>query len=263
MIALIIIAALILLIILICNIPVEAYIRFYGGKADIKVKYFFLSLYPRKEKPPKKGKKKRDKTDIPKDVQEAAENNTSEEKADNLSADESTSPDEDKPEKEEIPSAENDSPKKERSPKEKKPPLLERINSKLDELAEKKNQVSLLIELVMPHLKRFGSKLRIDDIIIDFAAANEDAAKAAVTYGEIGAAVYNGIAFLRQFVSMSVRSVNISCLYNTPAEKSRYDGECKLRLRPASLINAVLAVCFGYISNTKKYSPVMELFKKG
>lgn len=249
--ALIIITAIILLLIIICNIPVEAYIKFYGGKADIRVRYFFLSLFPRKEKPPKKGKKKRDKSDAPKEYRELPADDTPPE-----NKKESPS-NEDKPEDRES------TPKKDSKPKEKKPPLLERINSKLDELAEKKNQVSLLIELVLPHLKKFGSKLRIDDIIIDFAAADEDAAKAAITYGELGAAVYNGIAFLRRFVSMSVRSVNISCLYNTPAEKSRYDGECKLRLRPASLINAVLAVCFGYITNTKKYSPVMELLRKG
>ncbi|MDY3791863.1 MAG: hypothetical protein SOZ56_05215 [Oscillospiraceae bacterium] len=266
MIALIIIAALILIILLTVNIPVEAYIRFYGGKADIKVKYLFLSLYPKKEKPPKKKKRRKDKPSketlpVSEDIaaEDSSENTPKEDsppKADTVKTEETTE-NESTSSKEESPSEE------EKTPKEEKKPLLERISAKLDELTEKKNSVMLLIELVTEPLKRFGSKIRIDDVIIDFAAADEDAAKAAISYGTIGAAVYDGISFLRCFVGMSVRSVNISCLYNTPADKSRYDGECKVRLRPASLINAVFAVGFGYISNKKKYSPVMELFKKG
>ena len=139
---------------------------------------------------------------------------------------------------------------------------MDRINDKLDELAEKKNSISLLMELIGEPLKRFGGKLRIDDVIIDCAAADEDAAKAAVFYGTIGSAVYNTISFLRQFIAMSVKSVNISCLYNTPSDKSRFDGECKLHLRPASLVNAIFAVLFGYMKDKKKYSPVMELLGK-
>ena len=255
MIALIIIAALILIILLTVNIPVEAYIRFYGGKAEIKVKYLFLSLYPKKDKPPKKKKRRKDKPpkEMPLPVSE-----------DTLTEDNSEdSPKEDNSPKNDTAQTEKTPEKKKKPPKEEKRPLLERISAKLDELTEKKNSVMLLIELVTEPLKRFGSKIRIDDVIIDFAAADEDAAKAAISYGAIGAAVYDGISFLRCFVGMSVRSVKISCLYNTPAEKSRYDGECKVRLRPASLINAVFDVGFGYIFNKKKYSPVMELFKKG
>lgn len=257
--ALIIIAALILIILLTVNIPVEAYIRFYGGKADIKVKFLFFSLYPRKEKPPKKKKRRKDKP--PKEMLPVSEDTAAESSPEDTPQEDS-SPKADTSQTEKSPE-EKVSENEDKPPKEEKPPLLERISAKLDELTEKKNSVMLLIELVTEPLKRFGSKIRIDDVIIDFAAADEDAAKAAISYGTIGAAVYDGISFLRCFVGMSVRSINISCLYNTPAEKSRYDGECKVRLRPASLLNAVFAVGFGYISDKKKYSPVMELFRKG
>ena len=258
--ALIIIAAVILFILLTVNIPVEAYIRFYGGKADIKVKYLFLSLYPKKEKPPKKKKKRRkdkltEEMTFPDSEEAAAEDGTE----DTSEGDSPPKSDTSQTEK----SSEEKVYEKEKPQKEEKLPLLERINAKLDELTQKKNAVMLLIELVSKPLKRFGSKIRIEDVIIDFDIADEDAAAAAISYGRIGAAVYDGISFLRCFVGMSVRSVNISCLYNTPADKSRYDGECKVRLRPASLLNAVFAVGFGYISDKKKYSPVMELFRKG
>lgn len=261
MVVLIIIAVIIFLILLTLNIHAEAYIRFYGGKLDIKVKYLFLNIYPRKKKPPKKAKKGHKKykeyPPLPADDTADKEQNDTPETADEVTAAADTEP----------ASADNDIPiaeKKERPPKPKaeKPPLMDRINDKLDELAEKKNSISLLMELIGEPLKRFGGKLRIDDVIIDCAAADEDAAKAAVFYGTIGSAVYNTISFLRQFIAMSVKSVNISCLYNTPSDKSRFDGECKLHLRPASLVNAIFAVLFGYMKDKKKYSPVMELLGK-
>lgn len=260
MVVLIIIAVIIFLILLTLNIPAEAYIRFYGGKLDIKVKYLFLSIYPRKEKPPKKAKKGHRKykeyPPLPADDTADKEQTDTPQTADEVTAAD-TVPD---PADDDIPIAE----KKERPPKTKaeKPPLMDRINGKLDELIEKKNSISLLMELIGEPLKRFGGKLRIDDVIIDCAAADEDAAKAAVFYGTIGSAVYNTISFLRQFAAMSVKSVNISCLYNTPSDKSRFDGECKLHLRPASLVNAIFAVLFGYMKDKEKYSPVMELLGK-
>lgn len=256
---LIIIAVIIFLILLTLNIPAEAYIRFYGGKLDIKVKYLFLSIYPRKEKPPKKAKKGHKKykeyPPLPADDTADKEQTDTPETADEVIDAADTEPD-----SSDIPIAE----KKEHPPKQKaeKPPLMDRINDKLDELTEKKNSISLLMELIGEPLKRFGGKLRIDDVIIDCAAADEDAAKAAVFYGTIGSAVYNTISFLRQFIAMSVKSVNISCLYNTPSDKSRFDGECKLHLRPASLVNAIFAVLFGYMKDKEKYSPVMELLGK-
>lgn len=260
MVVLIIIAVIIFLILLTLNIPAEAYIRFYGGKLDIKVRYLFLSIYPRKEKPPKKAKKGHKKykeyPPLPADDTADKEQNDTPQTADEVTAAADTEP----ASADDIPIAK----KKERPPKQKaeKPPLMDRINDKLDELAEKKNSISLLMELIGEPLKRFGGKLRIDDVIIDCAAADEDAAKAAVFYGTIGSAVYNTISFLRQFAAMSVKSVNISCLYNTPSDKSRFDGECKLHLRPASLVNAIIAVLFGYMKDKEKYSPVMELLGK-
>ena len=261
MVVLIIIAVIIFLILLTLNIPVEAYIRFYGGKLDIKVKYLFLSIYPRKEKPPQKAKKGHKKykeyPPLPADDTADKEQTDTSQTADEAIDTSDTVPD---PADDDIPIAE----KKERPPKTKaeRPPLMDRINGKLDELIEKKNSISLLMELIGEPLKRFGGKLRIDDVIIDCAAADEDAAKAAVFYGTIGSAVYNTISFLRQFAAMSVKSVNINCLYNTPSDKSRFDGECKLHLRPASLVNAIFAVLFGYMKDKKKYSPVMELLGK-
>ncbi|MCM1525016.1 MAG: hypothetical protein NC120_11215, partial [Ruminococcus sp.] len=143
-----------------------------------------------------------------------------------------------------------------------KPPFYERIGGFLDGLEEKKRAVRLLFELIMPPLKGLGKKLRIDDIKLDFAAASEDAAEAAILYGKLNAAVYNAISAVRCFISISLISVNIDCLYNTPAEKCRYDGECRIKLRPVSLISAILAVLLRYGREKEKYSAVLTLMSK-
>ena len=147
MIVLIIIAVIIFLILLTLNIPAEAYIRFYGGKLDIKVKYLFLSIYPRKEKPPQKAKKGHRKykeyPPLPADDTADKEQTDTPQTADEVIDTSDTVPD---PADDDIPIAE----KKERPPKTKaeKPPLMDRINGKLDELIEKKNSISLLMELI-------------------------------------------------------------------------------------------------------------------
>lgn len=269
---LIIFSVILLLILIAVNIPVEAYIRFYGGKADISVNYSFLKLFPKTDKK-KKQKKKKDKptktdsADTSPDISPEEENKTADEStSDSQSSDKSENSEksEEKPsdDKQTEDTADTESKPEKKSDGEEKPPLLDRISNKLDELEEKKNQIQLLLELILPPLKKLGGKIRIDDLLIDFAAADEDAAKAAISYGRLGAAVYNLISAIRQYIRITILSVNISCLYNTPSEKSRYDGELKIRLRPASVLNALSAVIFGYLFNMKKYSPVMELIRK-
>lgn len=255
MIALIIIAAVVLLIVLLMNFPAYAYIRFYSGEPDIKVKYLWLTLYPKKENPPKKSRGK-----APPDEKKDDE--------DNSGGKEDTSPPPDSGSTEDKTSSDKPSEKakrasgKSKDKKAPKEPFLQRINTLVDGLTEKKDAFLLLWELCGGHLKKLGGKIRIDDIRIDFAAADEDAHNAAILYGELNAAVYNVLAVIRQFISISIISVNIDCLFNTPSEKSRYDGECKIKLRPASLLNALAAIVFGYIGNIKKYSPALDAFMK-
>ena len=275
MMGLIIFSVILLLILLAVNIPVEAYIRFYGGKADISVKYSFLKLFPKADKK-KKQKKKKDKplkadsadtsSDISSEEENETDNESTSDTSDSENADKSESSDksDEKPsgDKQTENTADTESKPEKEADSEENPPLLDRISNKLDELEEKKNQIRLLLELILPPLKKLGGKIRIDDLLIDFAAADEDAAKAAISYGGLGAAVYNLISAIRQYIRITILSVNISCLYNTPSEKSRYDGELKIRLRPASVLNTLSAVIFGYLFNMKKYSPVMELIRK-
>lgn len=246
--AVIIIAAVIAVIVMFINIPACAYIRFYDGKPDIRVSYLFFKLFDNGDKSDRPEKSKKDKKG-------KAEKNKPKKKS---------SKKEDKPP---VKSKEKSSETTEKSadkkqPEKEKNPFLEKANDFLDGLQEKKNSVQLLIELLTPPLKKLGKKVRIDDIKIDFAAASEDAAEAAVLYGKLNAAVYNAISAVRCFISISVISVNIDCLYNTPADKCRYNGECRIKLRPASLISAILSTLARYGKEKEKYSAVLTLINK-
>lgn len=253
----IIIIAVILLIVLAVNIPVTAYIRYHDGEADVKVSFLFKQLYPHVEKKKRqKRKRKKHRKNIKKAEKKPA------------SPEEHTAPtDEDKQEespREDTPPEEDTEESSENTPKKHKPKkksLIERLNTKLDELNEKKSSVQLAFELLKEPLKKLGGKVSIDDLKIDFAAADEDAYEAAMLYGKVNAAVYNALSAVRCFVPVSVTGIKIDCLFNTPAEKCRWDGECKIRLRPASLLNAIIAVVFGYAKDKEKYAPVMALFK--
>lgn len=261
----IIIIAVILLIVLAVNIPVTAYIRYHDGEADVKVSFLFKQLYPHVEK---KKRQKRKRKKHRKNIKKAETKPASEEISNEPDApEEPTAPtDEDKQEKpltedttpEENSEVSSEPPKKH---KPKKKSLIERLNTKLDELNEKKSSVQLAFELLKEPLKKLGGKVSIDDLKIDFAAADEDAYEAAMLYGKVNAAVYNALSAVRCFVPVSVTGIKIDCLFNTPAEKCRWDGECKIRLRPASLLNAIIAVVFGYAKDKEKYAPVMALFK--
>lgn len=253
----IIIIAVILLIVLAVNIPVTAYIRYHDGEADVKVSFLFKQLYPHVEK---KKRQKRKRKKHRKNIKKAEKKPASPEEH-------TAPPDEDKqeePPREDTIPEEDTEESPEKTPKKHKPKkksLIERLNTKLDELNEKKSSVQLAFELLKEPLKKLGGKVRIDDLKIDFAAADEDAYEAAMLYGKVNAAVYNALSAVRCFVPVSVTGIKIDCLFNTPAEKCRWDGECKIRLRPASLLNAIIAVVFGYAKDKEKYAPVMALFK--
>lgn len=253
----IIIIAVILLIVLTVNIPVTAYIRYHDGEADVKVSFLFKQLYPHVEK---KKRQKRKRKKHRKNIKKAEKKPASPEEH-------TAPPDEDKqeePPREDTIPEEDTEESPEKTPKKHKPKkksLIERLNTKLDELNEKKSSVQLAFELLKEPLKKLGGKVRIDDLKIDFAAADEDAYEAAMLYGKVNAAVYNALSAVRCFVPVSVTGIKIDCLFNTPAEKCRWDGECKIRLRPASLLNAIIAVVFGYAKDKEKYAPVMALFK--
>lgn len=259
--ALIIIGAMIGIIVLVCNIPVAAHIRYYGGKLDVKVRFMWLTLYPRPEKTDKPpGKKKiTEKSGKTSEASEEEPSHKEPEPEESSPSDNNSSQDksEASPEKKEK----ANKAKKSKPSDEKKLPLPERISALVDDLTEKKDAFLLLWELCIGPVKRLCGKIYVDGVKIDLTAANEDAYEAAMLYGKLNAGVYNAIAFMKTLMKrFRLDSVRIDCIFNSPKENSRYDGECRVKLRPASLLNAILAIVFGYLFHLKKYSPALRVF---
>ncbi|MDE7294731.1 MAG: hypothetical protein K2N72_09940 [Oscillospiraceae bacterium] len=141
-----------------------------------------------------------------------------------------------------------------------KKPLGERLSELLENIERKKNAALLLWELCEGHLIKLLGKVTVDGLAVDFAAADEDAARAALAYGRLCAGFYNLLGVIMSITRVKIRSVSIDCLYNTPSEKARYDGEFKVRLRPASVLNAFAAILFDYVRGRKKYKSALDEF---
>lgn len=263
---LIIIAAVIGLIVLLLNFPVRVLVSFRDGKAVIRVKYLFIDIFPGKERPeippgPEKKRKKRKRTEdnLPQEKRSAADGDGSVQEVQTpqdarLQEETDTSGSEKEPQ-------EDNSPHESEERKEKEP-LMTRINSFLDGLNEKKQAFQLLWELCFGPVKKLLLKIRIDSVVIDFAAADEDAYNAAMLYGRMNAAVWNIIGWLKAMTHIKINSVRVDCLFDEPKEKTRYDGSCVVKLRPASVVNAIGKIGFGYLFHLKKYSPAVQAFRK-
>ena len=160
---------------------------------------------------------------------------------------------EEKPEKEEVRSDKS---------KKAKPHLADRFIALLDSLSQKKDAVLAAVDLIKAPTIRFLKKIYGTGLILDFTAADEDPFRAAVTYGALNTAAYNVIAGIKGITRLDVKSVTIDCLYDTPSEKSVYDGEVWIKLRPASLTNYVAALVFKFLFGLKKYKIITDTFLK-
>ncbi len=267
--ALIIIVLVLSVIICFLNFPVYADIRYYGGKADIRIKYLWLTLYPRPDPPEKENEEKQKNAPPKKTVktQPAKKSYADKEKVVKKTPSDKKSGDPPKAEtKKKGKSVSEDKSKgkgkAKKKPPEKKKPLFERISDTVNDLTEKKDAALLLWELIKDDLVKLGKKISIDGLKLDFACADEDAYEAAMTYGRVSAVVYDLLAAVKCVIKVKVDFVKINCLFNVPADKSRYDGECKIMLRPASLLNALCAILFGFLVGYKKYNPALEVFIK-
>lgn len=224
MIALYIIGGILLVIVILLNLPVSAELKYYGGQFSIKVKYLWLTLYPPK---PKKEKVKKAKKSEQVITSETHETEQPPETADieeiDMTGEKDISPEE----------------KKKLSKAEKKRAKARKKREK-EELKEKIKLIKMVLVSSKKGLKRILKGIYISDILVDITVADEDAAKAAINYGKISAAVYDGIAFLRTFFTVSIQKITVNCIYNSST--SSYEGECTVRLRPATVLVAAVSI---------------------
>lgn len=236
--ALIVIASIILFFMLALNVKLRVRIRYIGGELDFRLKYFWFTIYPMKKKKTKKKTKaekakwgtrrKKDKRDTPPENEAAAKAVKTGENAE-ISENADTEFEEDTKD----------------VPAEKK--QKEKLSDKLDKLSELIEKVKIIWGFSEKRLRRIFTHIYIENLMIDFIIAGEDACKTAVSYGTVSAAVYNGIAVISTLFRAKVKSVDIACDFD--GKKPVYDAAAEITARPSTLLAAVLGILGGFIRN--------------
>lgn len=232
--ALIVIGIIVLLFALLLNIKLSAEIKYYGGKLDFKVKYMWFTIFPLK--PRKKPKRKRKK--------EAAEEQTADTK-ENTAEGQSADINENTAENAVSDSGENISVNETDTKNAEKKKLSEKLNENLDKIKDLIEKAKLVWSASQKGLKRIFRHIYLDDLVIDFIVADEDAYKAAISYGTVSAVTYNAISAVRLLFPITVKTVDIICDFDR--KTSVYDGEVKITVRPSTLISAAFSILLGLV----------------
>lgn len=234
MLAVYIIAGILLAIVIVLCCPVVAEVTYLDAKLNIKVKFLWLTIFPMKEKPPKKAKLPRKKKPVKKSKKMTQQEIPVLEEAVPIT----------KLSDEDRALLEDNTKRKQKRRK-------KRDNShKSEELREKIALIKMVIVSSKKGMKRLLKGIRFDDIAVDFIYANEDAADAAIGYGRLNIVVYNALSFLRSFFNTSVTHINITCKYNSV--QSAYDGSLKVKLAPITAIAAGFSIAFRIFINMVK-----------
>lgn len=231
--ALIIIAAIVFLLFLLFKAKIRVELKYLGGVLDLKVKYLCFTIFPFKEKKPKRERRKKTKSQ--------SEDNGSEETVE-LSSDakEAVSEAEDF-----IDRTSDEAADSAVSEKDKK-----KLSETFNMIKVRIEQFKLLWKTVKKFLTKLFKGIKITNLMIDFVVSGEDACEAAVNYGKISAAVYNGIALLKLMFRVSVKTVDIGCEFESG--KSSYDCAANVTLGLGTAVGLLLGVLFGYMKNKEK-----------
>ena len=232
----IILGAIILLIAFLLNIKLRAEVKFYGGKLDFKVKYLFFTIFPFKEK------KKKPKKESPPPKEDVSQNDR-----ENYSGEEPYTVTKAEVEaKREAVRKEAEAAENLQETKKSK----EKLSEKIDRFSDLIEKAKIIWSSSKKGLTRLFKHIYIDGIVIDFVIAEGDAYDTAMRYGTVNAVTYNVINAVRLLFSVTVKTVDIACDFD--GKESRYDGEVKVTIRPATIFSVVFSVLFGLIKNYSK-----------
>lgn len=229
--ALIIIAVIVLMFFILFKAKIRLELKFLGGVLDLKVKYLCFTVFPLKKKKPKHRKKRKtspeenaptENIELPADAKEAV--SEAEEFAEQT-ADEAAE------------SAVSEKDKK-------------KLSETFNMIKVRIEQFKLLWETVKKFFTKFFKRIKITNLMINFVISGEDACEAAVNYGKVSTAVYNGIALLKLLFRVSVKTVDIGCEFESG--KSSYDCTANVTLGLGTAVGLLLVALFGYLKNKEK-----------
>ena len=267
MIALYIILSVILLIFILLHFSVVLSVDYSDNKFTAKAKYLFFTIYPFKEK--KKNKKrqirknKRKKKKLQKKLaKEKAKYEKLKKKKQQQSKSVTDSINQPIHEtKEKIDSEDNvpDNEPKDKSDdkhqhKAENFPFNDgneeeseknKLFEKLDDLKDKWEDIKPYIPLGKKAVKKLIKAIRVTDLKIDIAVADEDAYECAMSYGKMNGAIYGALGVITSFLTVSIKKVNISAKYNSPDSEYAFSG--KIKTRPSTIIALAVFILFKYI----------------
>ncbi|MCH5192529.1 MAG: DUF2953 domain-containing protein [Oscillospiraceae bacterium] len=240
--ALIIIGIIVLLFAFLFSMTIRAEIKFCGGKLDLRVKYMWFTVFALgKEKPDPEPEFPEDSDDRewqqPDDIPDktgAADDAASEKEVD-----------EDTAAVHDAESAAEDA-----IDTEEKKLKKESLGEKIENITDLIEKGKIIWKSSQKGLKRIFTHIYIKNLVIDFTIANEDAYKAAMTYGAVSAAVYNIIAVISRLFTTTIRSVDIVCDFDK--KEPVFDVEAGIAMRVGTILAAGFSILFGILKNLGK-----------
>ena len=230
--AFIVIAVVVLIFAFFLNVHIRAEIKYLNGELDFKVKYLWFTIFPLKEKKEKKPKLKNKKSKRKKQSENlsAEPEHTSEKMINEFDKSDISEPDEQEAGEGKI---------------EKK-----KLSEKIDKLKDIIEKMKLIWSFSKKHLRRIFKRIYLENLMIDFVIADEDAYNAAINYGKMNAAIYNLLNAVRIMFPVSVKTVDIVCDFEK--KESVYDFEVNIIVKPATVFSAGFGILFGLLKNIKK-----------
>lgn len=263
-----ILLSIIALIVVLLHFSISAYIKVDEDGFEVKLKYFFFTIYPKK---PKKQKTKKSKSikdnkrknekefsddlddefsDVFFDGSENDRNNIEDSSiSENVSADNTTYLEQrsgqcnDNSSKTEKKKSRSETLKKEnKKTKQKKTSHKEdKKKSKSSSVKDIYNKIKPYFPMGWKYFKKLLKTIRITDVKIEVNVGREDAHEAAVYYGAVQGALFNTLGHICNMFSVKIKKANVNCIFI----KNTINGtaECYIKVRPSAMI--AIAFCVG------------------
>lgn len=208
----------------------------YDKNPEITVKYLFLTLFRLPPKAKRKKKRKRKKTEEIK--AEPISETVGEEKSEG----EAEPPTEGTESNQKAKAPENGN----TAPKAVKPkPGFSLSNINLEMIKD-------FVDSASPPIKRLFKKIKVRDLYIDYVVGSDDAAKTAIKYGSLCAAVYSVLKWLTLYFDVKVKEVNIEADFKAP--KDDIFVYTKVKMRVSTALGCVLWLAVRVLRTYLKYN---------
>ncbi len=139
-------------------------------------------------------------------------------------------------------------------------PIEEKENSKLDDIKSKIEEYKPLFPVAKKGFRKLIKLIRFYDLELNLTVGDNDAYKAAMTFGEVNALVYSLIGLLCTAFSVKIKHTNINCVF----DEKKLDASFKtvVKARPSAVACLLIYLGVNYLKfthNNKKKSSVKEL----